>query len=353
MTKMKKAASLLCIVAILIISTSLFGCESKTEKFSEYSFDYFDTVTSIVGYAKSEEEFKTVAKDVLTSLEEYHKLYTIYERYEGINNICTINALVNGEHQELTVDKRIIDLLKYAKEQYYKTDGKLNVAMGSVLSIWHEYREDALADPSNAKLPPKELLEEAAKHTSIEDLIINETASTVYLSNPKMTLDVGAIAKGYAVEMIVSALEARNVKGYVINVGGNVRTLGARADGTPWQVGIENPDKKSDKPYLEVLGLEGRSLVTSGSYQRYFTVENKNYHHIIDPETLMPSELYTSVSIVTKSSALGDVLSTALFSMSIEDGKALIASLKDTEAMWVKVSGETVYSKGFSEYISE
>ena len=167
-----------------------------------------------------------------------------------------------------------------------------------------------------------------------------------------MTLDVGAIAKGYAVEMTAKALEERGVTGYVLNVGGNVRTVGAKGDGEPWVVGIENPQDDPENPYLAYLDLSGESLVTSGSYQRFYWVDGERYHHIIDPNTLLPAKGFTSVSVVTKSSALADALSTALFCMSMEEGMELIASLPDTEAMWVTDTGEKLTSDGFSAFAS-
>ena len=139
----------------------------------------------------------------------------------------------------------------------------------------------------------------------------------------------------------------------MINVGGNVRTVGGKGDGSKWTVGIENPKEDGEEAYLAYLELAGESLVTSGSYQRYYVVDGKRYHHIIDPETLMPSEGYVSVSVVCESSADGDALSTALFCMDYEVGAALVELLPDTEAMWVLQDGARKESSGFSEYKKE
>ena len=337
----------------IIVMIGMAGCKTSTEKYSTYSFDYFDTVTTITGYAKSQQQFDAIANGALEELSEYHKLFTIYHRYEGLENLCTINEIVNGAHRTVTVDRRIIDMLLYAKDMYEKTDGTVNIAMGSVLSIWHDYRTEGIDEPWAAKLPPMEKLSEAAKHTDINDVIIDEAAGTVTLADPEMKLDVGAIAKGYAVEMAARSLEEKGITGYVINVGGNVRTVGAKGDGDKWLVGIENPEEESENAYLAYLELSGESLVTSGSYQRYYVVDGKRYHHIIDPETLLPSEGYVSVSVVSKSSADGDALSTALFCMDLEEGMALVERLPDTEAMWVLNDGTCHESAGFGRYRSE
>ena len=350
---MKKKTALTALALLLLVSGVIFpSCKSNEpalEKFSAYSFDYFDTVTTVTGYAEDRAAFDEIANGVLAELAEYHRLYTIYLRFEGLENLRTVNDLKNGEHRTVTVDRRIIDLLLYAKEMYSLTGGKMNVAMGSVLSIWHEYRTEGLDDPASAELPPMERLLAAAGHTDIQDLVIDEEASTVTLTDPEMRLDVGAIAKGYAVEMIAQGLEKRGISGYVLNVGGNVRTVGKKPDGTGWTVGLEDPLGGDD--YIAYLSLSNESLVTSGSYQRYYIVDGKRYHHIIDPETLMPAEGFVSVSVLTPDSALGDALSTALFCMPLEEGTALIESLDGTEAQWVFPDGTRRTSSGWENYI--
>lgn len=347
--KKRVFSGLLSALLLLLFLCQLTACEQK-KSYSTYSFDYFDTVTSITGYAASQEEFDAIAADILAELSEYHRLFTIYHRFEGLENLCTINELSHGAHRTVTVDRRIIDMLLYAKEMYTKTGGKVNIAMGSVLSIWHDYREEGMSDPASAKLPPMDRLEEAAAHTDIEKMIIDEANCTVTLTDPAMKLDVGAIAKGYAVEMVARSLEERGISGYVLNVGGNVRTVGPKEDGDPWLVGIENPTEDAAEPYLVYLHLTNHSLVTSGSYQRYYVVDGTRYHHIIDPATLMPAQGYLSVSIICPSSADGDALSTALFCLSPEAGLALIRSLDGIEAMWVLSDGTKQFSDGFLQY---
>ena len=348
---MKRFLSLFLALSCVVLSAVSFSsCDIQPkQKFKAYYFDYFDTATTIVGWEKSQEDFDRTCEIIKSELEFYHKQYTIYNSYEGINNICALNKKEKGVHKELKVDESVIDLLLYCKELYSKTDGKLNVAMGSVLSIWHDYRNDGMNNPVDAKLPPMEKLEEASAYTDIEKVIINEEEQTVFVSEPEMTLDVGAIAKGYAVERVAEELVEKGVTGYVLNVGGNVRAIG-NSNGEPWQVGIENPDTGSDEPFIEQLGLEDKSLVTSGNYQRFYVVDGKNYHHIIDPNTLMPCEKFMSVSVITTDSGYADALSTTLFLMDYEEGLQLIESTEDTEAMWVLPDGTKKYSSGFLNY---
>ncbi len=335
-------------VCVLTVCTVFLSCGKQKSKYSAYAFDYFDTVTTITGYAFDKEEFDLVCEEIFALLSEYHKLFTIYERYDGLVNLCTVNTA----HETVAVDERMIDMLLYAKEMYHLTEGKMNIAMGSVISVWHEYREIGMSSPQLAELPPMDALTEAAAHTDIDALVIDEAARTVTLTDDKMSLDVGAIAKGYAVEMVARMLEEKGIRGYVLNVGGNVRTIGTKADGEKWLVGIENPFDEGE-PYIEYLSLAGESLVTSGSYQRYYVVDGVSYHHIIDGETLMPAEGFCSVSVICRSSAMGDALSTALFCMPFADGLALVESLEGVEVMWVLPDGEKRYSSGFSGYIAD
>lgn len=353
---MKRFLSLFLVVVIIAIQMIGFcGCDNETQlnKFKAYYFDYFDTATTIIGYAESQEEFDEICEDIKSQLNKYHRLFTIYNRYEGLNNLVTINDVDDGKHNVVTVDKEIIDMLKFAKEMYQKTNGIVNIAMGSVLKIWHIYRNNGLDDPVNAELPPIDELKDASKHTDINDLIIDTENNTVFLADPEMTLDVGAIAKGYAVEKVAKYLESKGVTNFLLNVGGNVCTIGM-ADTEKWKVGIENPDTNNEeKPYIEYLKVAGESIVTSGSYQRFYVVNGENYHHIIDPETLMPGTKYRSVSVLTDDSGLGDAMSTALFLMDYEEGKQLVESTNNVEAMWVLPDGKQQYSSGFQAYTFE
>ena len=327
------------------------GSEVTKLQYKNYTFNYFDTVSTIIGYEVDGDTFGEVSKQALNLIGEYHRLFDIYNEYDGIVNLCSLNKVVDGQHRKLKVDRKIIDMLLYAKEMYEVTGGEMNIAMGSVLSIWHDYRTAGIDKPWEAELPPMDKLQEAAKHTNINDIIIDEENSTVWLSDPEMKLDVGAFAKGYAVEMVAKMLEDMGKTGYVINVGGNIRTIGTNANGDRWKTGIENPTGDEEVPYIEYIGLAGDAIVTSGSYQRYYYVGGKKYHHIIDPDTLMPSKGLLSVSIICKDSGMGDGLSTALFCMSIEDGMALIESLDGVEAIWVDESETKHYSSGFKNFL--
>lgn len=335
------------ILILLLLCSLLAGCAAipepvETKQFNATFLELFDTVTTVVGKAESEEAFQSVAWQVRDKLKVYHQLFDIYNDYDGINNLKTVND--NAGVAPVKVDPAVIRLLQDCKEYYAATNGKVNVAMGAVLHLWHQARNDGLSDPVNAALPKEEALREAAKHCNIDDVILDEDASTVYLRDPAMRLDVGAVAKGWAAQQVAED----SPKGLLISVGGNVCATDAKDEyGTPWVIGIENPDGGK---YLHTLNITRNNVVTSGDYQRVYVVEGKAYHHIIDPETLYPATHWRSVSVVCPDSGAADALSTALFLLDREAGEQLLKQY-DACAMWVDSQGGKFYSPGFEELI--
>lgn len=339
-------------ILIFCMLSGMFSSCSRNSGLNRYQATFltlFDTVTTITGYAESKEVFSETTQKIYDELEEYHKLFDIYNDYEGINNIKTIND--NAGIAPVKVDRKIIDMLELAYKMNGYTDGMLNVAMGSVLSLWHDAREYGIDNPESAYLPDPEALEKASHSMDIKKLEIDEENSTVYLADPNMRLDVGAIGKGYAVEAVCKSLKNEGIDHYVVNVGGNVRTIGTKDDGTGWKVGVEDP--KGEDKYLLYIRVSDKAVVTSGSYQRYYTVNGVSYHHIINPKTLYPENKYLSVTIISDDSAIADALSTALFNMDQSQGEEIIESLENTEAMWVYPDGTKAFSSGFRSYIIE
>ncbi|MFH1513276.1 MAG: FAD:protein FMN transferase, partial [Bacillota bacterium] len=314
----------LLMIALLILSGCGNAAQLQETQYKATFLDLFDTVSQVIGYAADKDSYTVFSGQVKAGLAAYHALYDIY--HDGaVTSVKTIND--NAGIQPVTVDKRIIGLLLECREIYDITGGKTNVAMGAVLEIWHTYRQEGIEDPENAKLPPMEALREAAEHINIDDMVIDTEASTVYLQDPLMSLDVGAVAKGYATEQVAGSIETSGRTNVLLSIGGNVRAIGAKPDGTPWSVAIQNPDLDAQQESLFKLNVTNLSVVTSGSYQRYYVVDGVKYHHIIDPVTLMPTTDFLGISVVTADSGLADGLSTALFCMPLEQGRELIESL--------------------------
>ena len=331
------------------------GSSDGPQRYSTVFYDVFDTVTQVIAYCDSEEEFSTQMEELHADLMEYNQLYDIYNDYDGVTNIKTIND--NAGKASVAVNDKILGMLELAQTMYDTTDGKLNVAMGSVLNIWHNYREAALADEddSNNQLPSLDELNAAAQHCDISNLIIDKEAKTVYLADPEMSLDVGSVGKGYAVEQAAQAAEARGLTSALISVGGNLRAIGHKPDGSQWVGGVENPWDSSEvytssSSTVAAVKMSDLSLVTSGDYQRYYVVDGVRYHHLIDPATLFPATYFDSVSVLAPDSGVADCLTTGLFCMPLEEGQKIVESLDGVEALWCTTEGDVIKSSGWDEF---
>lgn len=348
-----KKRILLLLGLLFIIGCFFISCSKKDsyEKYSITNFSAFNTVSEISAY---DIEDQTENLDILNQLlEEWNQLFDIYQLYDGINNIKTINDCAGKAAVE--VDERIISVIEKGIELETVTKGNCNIAFGSVLSIWHYYREEGLADENFARLPSKKQLKLAAKHTDISNIVIDKEKHTIFLKDSKMSLDVGAIAKGYVADAIAQKAKELAMDSVIINLGGNVLTVGNKKDKkeeSDWIAGIRNPDDGNNDSYLYKLSLNDMALVTSGDYQRFYLVDGKRYSHIIDPITLFPANHYRSVTIYGKNSGTADALSTALFIADLEKGKQILMELDDEyEAVWILQDGSVEMTDGIKKLL--
>lgn len=349
---MKRRISIFLILGLIL--SILSACQSKP-KYKKYDYNFFgtfDTIIQIVGYTESEEEFNSYAKKMEERFGELHKLYDRYNSYEGINNIKTINE--NAGIKPVEVEKEIIDLITFSKEWYEIAGPETNIAMGPVVDIWSKYRDEASADPSKARLAPIEDLEAASKFADMNKVIVDTEKSTIYLEEEGMSLDVGSVAKGYATELVAKEIEEEGFISAIISAGGNIRTIGKPMDGLRerWGIGIQDPDAgivPTESNILDTVFVNNGSVVTSGDYERYYLVGDIVVHHIIDPNTLMPGDIFRAVAIVTPDSGLADFLSTSMFLLPYEEGLQLAESLDDVEVLWVMKDGTIEATPGMKE----
>ena len=334
------------LAAVAVIAAGIGGyflTRQKYEKDSQSMLDVFDTVITLVAYTKDEAEFDRYYDYAYDRFHELHRLYDFYNTYEGVNNIMTINE--NAGMAPVQVEQEIIDMLRFSKQLYDKTAGRTNIAMGAMLGIWHEYREEGINDPENAKIPDMKALVAASAHSDINSIIIDEEKKTVYLADPLMRLDVGAIAKGYATELVAKELIGMGMTSGIISSGGNIRAVGKPMDGVRerWGVGIQNPDKsvfvENDEDLLDVIFVNDAAVASSGDYQRYYYVGDTRLHHIIDPDTFMPGTYFRAVTVLTDDAGLADYMSTVLFLLPLSEGKKLVNSMGNVEAFWVLPNG--------------
>lgn len=362
--KLKKLVLSLLSLSMMMIMT---GCSKKYELMNHYITGPFDTITTYMSYVSSEEEFNEQCDYIEEQLNYYDQLFDKYNTYNGMNNLKTIND--NAGKKAIEVDQPLIDLLNLSIERNRKISSKVNIAFGSVINIWHDYREEAESHDGVGTVPSDEELENANQHTSIDSIEIDEKKKTVYINDALASIDVGATAKGYAIELIKDGLIEMGVDNFLLSGGGNVASHGQRkiqkegefylddcAD--KFCVGIESPQDgnfaaSADDPDSEneaVLVVQGESIVTSGDYQRFYQdVNGVRYHHLIDPETLYPAVHFRSVSIITEDSGLADFLSSAVFLMEYEEGLKLVNSLDGVEAIWLLEDGKIRMSDGLKD----
>ena len=324
-------------------------------KYSSSFTSSFDTVITLIGYANSQAEFDHWADLAESEFLKLHQLFDIYHEYPGINNLMTVNH--QAGKGPVQVDARILDLIEFYLDHDQLAPGKISPSLGSVLRIWHDHRE--AAESGQATVPNLADLQAAARHIDPSTLKIDRQASTLELTDPQVRLDVGAVAKGYATEIVARLLQSQGMTSGIISAGGsNVRLIGKPADSAreTWAIGIQNPFVSILIPEgqsVDVIQSNDTSIVTSGDYQRYYLVDGVVYHHLIDPDTLMPANHQRAVTIVTPDSGLADYLSTAVFLLPYEDGRKLVESLPDCEALWIFQDGSMKATDGLISLLKD
>lgn len=350
---MKTRITVLIVVLLFFIS----GCNLSDNEYQRYNrsfLDTFDTMVQVIAYTPSEDEFNQYADLIHSRLQNLHKLYDIYNTYEGLNNIKTIND--NAGVKPVEVEQEIIELILFAKDWSEHSNGAVNIALGPVLRIWHDYREEAHYDPGKAELPPLETLKTAAEFTNLNLLEVDPEEMTVYLPASEMSLDVGAVAKGFALEIVAREAADAGMSSGLISAGGNIRAVGNPEDSERdrWQIGVQDPDASivggTDR-LLDVILLSNGSVDTSGDYQRYYKINDEIIHHLIDPQTLMPASHYRSVTVVATDSGVSDFMSTSLFLIPYEESLAMAESHEELEALWVMSDGEVRTTPGMEQML--
>lgn len=337
-------------MTILLVLLLLTGCtptDTDTLYQAVSTESGFDTKIQYLSYTKDKETFDKEFERVKSLFWTYHQLFDNYHTYDGINNLMSINN--NAGIKPLVVDDLLFDLLLESKKASEESNGYFDVTYGAVFAIWHEYREAGIALNQENKpglIPPLAMLEEAKAHVGWDLVQLNTETKEVFITDPKASIDLGGIAKGYATELVAQQLEQAGVAHAVVNGGGNVRTIGTKLNEVPWSIGVQVPTIKPSNQNIEVFSFpKSMSVVTSGNYQRYYQDEDQNIiSHILNPKTLYPDSPFASVSIFTKDSTLADVLSTTLYVMDYETGKQWLSDYQlqhpDVEigVMWISES---------------
>ena len=330
-----KSLKKLLIVILLLVLVSLILLFIDKSSYKDYtrSYFYFDTYINVkVNTVKSEREMNDIFNDIDYLYDSYHKLTDAFDSYDGIVNVYYLNNNLNN-NESIEIDTRLANIIKTGIDFYDITDGLFNVAAGNLTIKWKEFID------SCDKLPH---MEELNVNTNINDIKLD---GNNYSKSNDIKLDLGGIAKGYVTELVGRYLEENDIYSYIINAGGNVM-VGKAYNKDTFLVGITNPDNKDDM--FTKVKVNNLSIVTSGSYQRYCTLDGINYNHIINPITKYPSNYMKSVTVVSKSSMMADIYSTYLFLLPVEDGLKIVNNTPDIEAIWYIDKDNIVRSDNFN-----
>lgn len=320
---------------LLCLSLLLSGCQSNKApaKQSTVVF-YFDTVVTITVYSDDE--------NILSGLEEECLRYEnmLSKTVEG-SDVWNINH-ANG--QRVKVNEETRQLILKALEFSELSDGRFDITVEPCVALWDFTSED------RGVLPDADELAAAAEKVDWTKVDVNHEGVKIPAG---MSIDLGAIAKGYISDRIADYFIEKGVESALLNVGGNVRTVGSKPDGSDWRIGIQDPEGVRDQSIVGVASLSNNAVVTSGIYERGFVLDDVVYHHILDPETgwSVQNEL-AGVSIVAEEACTADALSTTVFAMGIEEGSKLIESLNGVDAIFVTRDGDISWTSGLDGLFS-
>ncbi|HGG0418386.1 FAD:protein FMN transferase [Clostridium botulinum] len=321
---------LLCICLPLVF----VGCDSKSEEPVSRETYLMGTIINIKAYGKNADKAVQASVDRISDIENKMSLNISTSEINKINK--------NAGIAPVKVSKNTFDVVKASLIYSEKTKGSFDITVEPLVSIWG-------IGTDKARIPSKDEINNALKLINYKDVVINEKESTIMLKRKGQAIDLGAIAKGYTADELKKVLLNYNVSSAFLNLGGNVYVLGNKPDKTPWKIGVQNPlEPRGD--YLGIVSVSDKSVVTSGNYERFFERNGKRYHHIFDTKTGYPAEKgLISVSIISDKSIDGDALSTSVYTLGLDEGKKLIESLEDVEAVFVTNDKKVYTTSGLKD----
>lgn len=312
----------------------LSGCAQKDKNdgvSQEHTASFFamDTYIEFTAYGENTEIALTQAQDKITELE---RLWSVTDEN---SDIYSVN---HAEGKPVEVSDETAELLEFALQMAERTDGALEPTVYPVLTAWGFTTEEN-------RIPSEEELAELLPLVGYTN--IRQDGNTVQLSSGMM-LDFGAVGKGYAGDVAADILREHGITSALLNIGGNIRTVGSKPDGTDWRLGLRDPTGAGHVGILQVSDL---AVVTSGNYERYFIGEDgKQYGHIIDPATGYPvNNGLLSVTVIAKEGKLCDTLSTALFVMGLDKATEYWRQYQDFDMIMITESGDIYLTEGISD----
>ncbi len=317
------AVPALIILSIVVLSS---GCPSSEEPVSREELGLFDTRIEIRAYGRN------AKTGVDRAFDELARLHNLFNAYDPNSEISKVNS--NAGRAPVKVTSETLEVVERALYFARISGGAFDPTVLPLAKLWNVGAE-------NPRVPSEEEIRSALALVDYTKVLVDSEHSTIFLEAPGMGLDLGAIAKGYAVDKVVSVLRRNGVNSFLVNAGGNVYVGGKKPGGTLWRVGITDPlaDPSGTERYLGIFTGTDISVVSSGDYQRYFEVGGVRYHHILDPKTGYPAKNLRGTTVIGVSSTDCDGLSTTLFVLGVDKGKELLSGFPGVEAIFVKADG--------------
>jgi thiamine biosynthesis lipoprotein len=321
---MKKTSYIL----ILIIALFLNGCNKSLHQAQLYVFGTLVGIT-VWGVPEGEanETFDIISKDLQSMHNQWHSWHK-----SPLNELN--QTIAKGEVYTVT-DNSLLPILIAAKELSLKSEGLFNPAIGQLIKLWGFHEDELKQD----RLPPNnnKISQLLALAPTMNDLIIED--NKISSNNPALQLDLGAFAKGYAVDILIKKLRSLGIKNAIINLGGDLKAIGKKGKQS-WFVGIRHPSGTG--VLAAVVVNDGESVMTSGNYERFYKNKGKRYSHIIDPRNGKPATDFTSVTVIDTNGALADAAATALTVAGKQDWHQVATQMGVKYVMLVDQAG-TVY----------
>lgn len=328
---MNKKIILFLISAILVIN--LTGCVSqKSEPVVSLTQEYFDTVVTISIYSCRKDENPTeIINECFRLCGKYENLFS--RTIEG----SEVDKINHSQSKEIQVNTDVAAIISDSIHYSEISEGAFDITVAPLSILWN-FTGDS---PS---VPLKKEINKALSHVNYKNITVE--GDFVTLTNQSAELDLGGIAKGFVADKVKSYMISMGVTSAIIDLGGNILTIGSNNNGKDFKIGIKKPFGNADE-YSAIVDISNKSVVTSGIYERYFYQDDILYHHILDTNTGFPvkNNLY-SVTIISNSSEDGDAISTACLVLGQEKGIKLIESLDDIEAIFINNKNQIKLSSG-------
>lgn len=319
------------IISILLILIFTFGNNKKNHILRE--FYCLGTLNQLKVYGNEKKANKAIEESI-KRISEIDDRMSVFKEYSEISKINK-NA---GKHRQI-VSKDTYYVIKEAIKYCSLSKGAFDISIRPIVKLWGIGKK-------SAKVPGASEINEKLKSVNYSDIVLEKNNSSIFLKNEKQEIDVGGIAKGYAADEVKKILLKNGIKSAIINLGGNILVIGAKDDGTAWNVGIQDPIKARGE-FALTINVINKSVVTSGNYERYFEEGGKKYHHIINPRTGYPSDSdIVSATIISDSSIEGDGLSTGVYIMGVKKAIELIEEIKGVDAVFITKNKEIYITNG-------